>query len=164
MVAAPGEMGRTDAASRVIEAPPARVYAALVDPRALVEWLPPHGMTGRFEHFDARPGGSYRMTLSYRDSAASGGKTAEDSDVVDVRFVEIVPDDRVVQAVDFQSADRSFAGTMIMTWTVTEVDAGTRVHVRAEHVPLGISADDHLAGMTSSLTNLAAYLAWHERK
>lgn len=104
------------------------------------------------------------MTLTYRDSAASGGKTAGGSDVVDVRFVELVPDDRVVQAVDFQSVDRAFVGTMIMTWTVTEVDAGTRVDVRAEHVPPGISADDHLAGMTSSLANLAAYLAGHEGK
>lgn len=104
-------MGRTDTASRVIEAPLARVYSALVDPQALVKWLPPQGMTGQFEHFDVRPGGSYRMTLSYEVPGA-GGKTTADSDVVEARFVEIVPDDRVVQAVDFESDDPSFAGTM----------------------------------------------------
>ncbi len=119
-------MGRTDTASRVIEAPLRRVYAALVDPRALVEWLPPDGMTGQLEHFDARTGGSYRMTLTYADAPAAGGKSDADSDVVEARFVEIAPDDRVVQAVDFQSDDPSFAGTMTMTWTVTEVDTGTR--------------------------------------
>ena len=40
---------------------PGRVWAALVDPGALMAWLPPGGMTGRFERFDARPGGSYRQ-------------------------------------------------------------------------------------------------------
>ena len=50
-------MSRTDRGSRTIEAPTATVYAALVQPRALLAWLPPDGMTGRFEHFDARPGG-----------------------------------------------------------------------------------------------------------
>lgn len=54
-------MGRTDAASRVNADPPELVYAALVDPEALTARLPPDGMTGRFEHFDARPGGSYRL-------------------------------------------------------------------------------------------------------
>ncbi len=38
----------------MIEAPHKSVYAALVDPEALVEWLPPEGLTGHFEHFDAR--------------------------------------------------------------------------------------------------------------
>jgi hypothetical protein len=48
-------------------------------------------MTGRFEHFDARPGGSYRLVLTYADASAARGKSAADSDVVDARFVEIVP-------------------------------------------------------------------------
>ena len=56
-------MPRTDKASRVTTAPPGRVWAALVDPEALLAWLPP-GMTGRFERFDARPDGSYRMVLT----------------------------------------------------------------------------------------------------
>ena len=61
-------MPRTDKASRVIAAPPERIYAALVDPEALVAWLSPHGMTARFERFDARPGGSYRLVLTYEDA------------------------------------------------------------------------------------------------
>lgn len=152
-------MGRTDAASRVIDAPRERVFAALVDPTALVRWLPPDGMIGRFDHFDARPGGSYRMTLTYLDPPAGGGKSSADSDVIEGRFVEIVPDSHVVQTTDFTSDDASFAGTMTMIWTVTAVDDGTRVDIRADDVPDGISAADHIAGMTSSLANLAAHLA-----
>ncbi|WP_406814435.1 SRPBCC domain-containing protein [Mycobacterium sp. M23085] len=135
------------------------MYAALVEPQALLEWLPPHGMSGQFEHFDVRPGGSYRMRLTYADAPESGGKSNADSDVVDVRFVEIVPDERVVQAVEFESDDTSFAGTMTMTWSVTAVSVGsTRVEIRADDVPAGISRADHIDGLRSSLTNLAAYL------
>ncbi|NMN97618.1 SRPBCC family protein [Antrihabitans stalactiti] len=154
-------MGRTDTASRVIEAPPSSVYAALVDPNALVEWLPPHGMTARFEHFDARPGGRYRMVLTYVEAPESGGKTDDNSDVVEARFIDITPDDRVVQAVDFTSDDPSFAGTMTMTWAVSRVDGGTLVEFRADDVPPGISPEDHAAGMNSSLDNLAEYCARH---
>jgi uncharacterized protein YndB with AHSA1/START domain len=151
-------MTRTDTASRVIKAPLTRVFAALVDREALVEWLPPSGMTGRFDHFDARPGGSYRMVLTYTDPLALSGKTFADSDIIEGRFVEIEPDVRVVQAVDFASDDPSFGGTMTMTWTVTRVDGGTRVELRAHDVPPGISARDHEDGMNSSLDNLATYI------
>jgi uncharacterized protein YndB with AHSA1/START domain len=149
---------RTDRASRVIAAPLERVYAALVDPEALKAWLPPDGMSARFERFDARPGGSYRMVLTFADASAEPGKATADSDIVEARFVDIVPGARVVQAVDFVSDDPAYAGTMTMTWAVTAVDAGTRVDIRADDVPDGISAEDHAAGLTSSLTNLAAHL------
>jgi uncharacterized protein YndB with AHSA1/START domain len=75
---------RTDRASRVIAAPLERVYAALVDPDALTAWLPPEGMSGRFERFDARPGGSYRMVLTYTDASGAPGNATADSDIVEV--------------------------------------------------------------------------------
>jgi uncharacterized protein YndB with AHSA1/START domain len=151
-------MTRTDTASRVVPAPPARVYAALVDPEALTAWLPPEGMSGRFERFDARPGGSYRLVLTYSDAATGPGKATADSDIVEARFVDLVPGVRVVQAVDFLSDDPANAGTMTMTWELTAVDAATRVDIRADDVPAGISATDHAAGLSSSLANLAAFL------
>src|SRR5438034_9349811 len=150
-------MPRTDRASRVIAAPPERVWAALVEPGGRLAWLPPGGMTGRFERFDARPGGSYRMVLTYSDASGAPGKASADSDIVEARFVEIVPGERVVQAVDFVSDDPAYAGTMTMTWEVAVADAGTRVDIVAEDVPDGISAEDHAAGLASSLAKLAAY-------
>jgi uncharacterized protein YndB with AHSA1/START domain len=151
-------MPRTDRASRVIAAPPEHVWAAFVDPGALLAWLPPSGMTGRFERFDARSGGSYRMVLTYLDASGAPGKATADSDIVEARFVDIVPGERVVQAVDFVSDDPAYAGTMIMTWEVTAADTGTRVNIVAKDVPDGISAEDHAAGLDSSLTKLVAYL------
>jgi uncharacterized protein YndB with AHSA1/START domain len=151
-------MPRTDRGSRVIAASPERVWAALVDPGALATWLPPGEMTGRFERFDARPGGSYRMVLTYPDASGAPGKSSADSDIVEVRFVDIVPGERIVQAVDFVSDDPANAGTMIMTWEVIADGAGTRVDIIAEDVPDGISAADHADGLASSLAKLAAYL------
>ncbi len=149
-------MPRTDRASLIVDATPERVFAAFVDQEALLRWLPPKGATGRFEHFDLRPGGSYRLVLTF---AQAGGKTTADSDVVDVRIVEVVPGARLVQAVDFASEDPAFAGTMLMTWQVSPDPGGARVEIRAEQVPDGISDEDHATGLRSSLQNLVDHLA-----
>ena len=69
-----------------------------------------------------------------------------------------MPNDHVVQAVDFVSEDPAFAGTMTMTWTVRAVDGGTLVEITADDVPDGISAEDHAAGLASSLDNLVGYV------
>ena len=57
-------MGRVDRASFLIHADPARVWDALARRDALEEWLPPTGMSGRFEHVALREGGSYRLVLT----------------------------------------------------------------------------------------------------
>jgi uncharacterized protein YndB with AHSA1/START domain len=152
-------MARTDIASRSMDAPPDVVYRALVEQEALVEWLPPAGMSARFERFDLRPGGSYRLVLTYNDPARASGKATVDSDVVEARIVELVTGERVVQAIDFESDDPAFAGTMTMTWSVTAVDGGSVVEFRADDVPSGISAEDHATGMSSSLDQLAEYVS-----
>jgi uncharacterized protein YndB with AHSA1/START domain len=151
-------MARTDRASRIVAAPVARVFAAFVDRTALESWLPPDGMTATFERFDPTPGGSYRMILTYAAPTSAGGKSSADTDVVEARYVDIVHEDRVVQAVDFVSDDPAFAGTMTMTWSVRAVEGGTLVEFVADGVPDGISAEDHAAGMTSSLAHLADFV------
>jgi uncharacterized protein YndB with AHSA1/START domain len=144
----------------VVAAGAERTFRALVDPGDLAGWLAPEGMTGRFEHFDMRTGGSYRLVLAYDDPVANPGKAGDGSDVVDGRIVEVVEGDRVVHAADFVSDDPSMAGTMTMTFSVTPVDnsaaPSTRVDVVADDVPDGISAADHAEGMGSSLAKLAA--------
>ena len=151
-------MPRTDRASRLVRAPLGRVFESLVDREALETWLPPGDMTGRFETFDPRPGGGYRLVLTYASAETSQAKSTDDSDIVDVRYLDIVPNDRVVQAVDFVSEVPGFAGTMTMTWAVSAENGGTRVEIVAENVPEGISAEDHAAGLASSLDNLARFV------
>jgi len=115
-------------------------------------------MTARFEWFDPTPGGSYRLVLTHADATGAPGKSSADSDVVVARYVEIVREERVVQAVDFVADDPAFAGTMTMTWALHAVPDGTRVEITAEGVPDGISAEDHAMGMASSLDNLAHHV------
>jgi hypothetical protein len=112
------------------------------------------------EWFDLRhvasSAGAGAGQLAQSDGAP--GKATTDSDIVEARFVDVVPGVRVVQAVDFVSDDPTHAGTMTMTWELTALEAGTRVDIRADDVPAGISAKDHAAGLASSLANLATYL------
>ncbi len=152
------ENGRVDRAERTIGAPPSEVYGALTDGAALQAWLPPAGMSGRIEDFDPRPGGGFRMELTYREADSGHGKTSETTDVTDVRFDELVPDERIVQFVDFNSDDPAFLGTMVMTWRLEPVPEGTRVTIEATDVPPGIRPEDHEVGLTSSLAHLAAHV------
>lgn len=151
-------MSRTDRASLLIHTDPAAVFAALTTSDALAAWLPPRGMRGRFERFDMREGGSFRLVLTYDDAASAPGKTSADSDVSEARITELVPGERVVHEIDFESDDPAFQGTMRMEWTVRGTAEGTDVEVVARNVPAGIRARDHAAGLTSSLANLAALL------
>ncbi len=64
---------------------------------------------------------------------------------------------RVVQAVNLVSNAPRYAGTMTMTREAASVDVATRVDIRAENVPPGISAEDHAVGRDSSLASLGAY-------
>lgn len=115
-------------------------------------------MTGTFERFDARLGGSYRMVLRYSDATASLGKTTPDTDVVEVRFVDLVPNVRVIQEVDFVSDTLAVADTMTMTWEVSAVAGGTRLDITATNVPDTVAEEDHVAGLASSLAKLASLL------
>ena len=151
-------MPRTDTASRTIEATPAAIYQAFIDPHALTKWLPPTGMSGRVDTFEPRPGGRYRMILTY-DDAVTAGKSGGNADVVEGRFVELVPGERVVQQFEFVSDDPALAGTVTVTWSLASVPGGTEVTVTADNVPDGISKPDHDRGLHSSLANLAALLA-----
>jgi uncharacterized protein YndB with AHSA1/START domain len=56
---------------REFDAPPELVFRAHVDPELFVRWNFPEGFTVRFDHFDCRTGGAYRITMSGPDMAGS---------------------------------------------------------------------------------------------
>ena len=142
--------------SRVIRARPEELYAAFLDPTALVEWLPPAEMTGEIHEFDARVGGGYRMSLFYPpDERAFRGKTSDREDMVNVRFVELAPPRRIVEAVSFVTTDPTFFGEMTLVATFEEVSGGTEVMLVFENLPPGLRAEDNEAGAQLSLEQLA---------
>jgi uncharacterized protein YndB with AHSA1/START domain len=149
-------MARVDRASRLIKATPQAIYRAHLDPEAIATWRPPKGMTAEIHAFEPYEGGLYRMAFVYLGDGQ--GKTSEKADVFEGRFVELTPDQRIVERVAFESSDPRFAGTMTITTTLTPEGEATRVDVAISDVPPGITPQDHQAGMDSSLANLAAYV------
>ncbi|MGW6973353.1 SRPBCC domain-containing protein [Streptomyces sp. NPDC054952] len=115
-------------------------------------------MRGRVEQWDPRPGGGFRMVLTYLDATDSPGKTSAGTDVVDIGFAELVPAVRVVQRAVFEADDPSYAGTMTMVWDLAPAGDGTEVTVTATDVPAGIGHADHQAGIASSPAHLASYV------
>lgn len=146
---------RTHQASRMIAAEPARVFQAFTDPAKWPRWLPPQGMSDEIERFELRPGGTYRMRLIY-DRLNAGAKSADNADVIEGTFLEIVPGRRLVQKVVFASEDPAFSGEMTIIWEVERKGDASLVTMRAETVPAGIG--EAIAGMSSSLDNLARFL------
>ncbi|HEY4029850.1 MAG TPA: SRPBCC domain-containing protein [Caulobacteraceae bacterium] len=151
-------IGRTDEASRLIHATPADIYRACTRAEALAAWRAPAGMTAEVLSFDPRPGGGYRMTLTYAVPPAAGGKSSHDSDVFDGVFLELEPDRRIVEEVRFDTDDPGFAGAMQVITLIAPAEGGADVTMRCENVPAGITAEDHQAGIRSTLANLAAFV------
>jgi uncharacterized protein YndB with AHSA1/START domain len=145
--------------SKIIKAPRHAVYEACLDPDALAKWRVPDNMTARVHAFGAREGGTYRMSLTYRDPQHSpGGKTSQDTDTFQGRFVELVPDEKIVEAIEFESRDSGFAGEMKMTTRLADTKDGTEVTILCEGLPPGIRPEDNETGTRQSLHKLAALL------
>jgi uncharacterized protein YndB with AHSA1/START domain len=142
--------------SRVIRARPEEIYDAFMNPAALVDWLPPGEMTGEIHEFDGRVGGGYRMSLFYPPTERSlRGKTSDREDMVTVRFVELAPARKIVETVNFHTADPALFGEMTFVWTFEEVPGGTEVTVVCKNLPPGLRAEDNEAGSRLSLEQLA---------
>jgi uncharacterized protein YndB with AHSA1/START domain len=145
--------------SKVIKAPREALYRAFIDPAALAVWLPPGEMTAKVHSFDARVGGEYQMSLFYPSSEhVYRGKTSDREDRFTVRFVELTPPVRIVQAVSFHSADPAFSGEMTLEATFEVAGGGTEVTIVCTHIPSGIRPEDNEAGCRSSLEKLARYV------
>ena len=144
--------------SRVIKASRKAIYRALTDPAALVKWRVPDGMTARMHEFDARPGGRYRMSLTYRDAKGAPGKTTADTDTFEGRFVELVPDEKIVEVIVFEADDAKFAGEMTMTTSLADTEGGTLMTILHENLPTGVRPEDNELGTTMSLRKLAEFV------
>lgn len=142
--------------SRHVNAPRARVYRALLDADAIATWKVPTGMTSHVHAFDAREGGAFRVSLTY-DEPTGTGKTTAHTDTYHGRFVKLVPDEQVVEIVEFETADPALRGEMTITITLVDADGGgTDVVAIHDGVPSGVPPADNEAGWRSSLAKLAA--------
>ena len=147
--------------SIVVNAPRARVYRALIDARAVATWMVPDGMTSQVHAFDPREGGGFRISLTYDAPTKTGqtpGKTSAHTDTFHGRFVQLVPDEQVVEVVEFETDDPALRGEMTMSFTLVDADGGRATDIVAVHdrLPPGLSAADNETGWRMSLGKLAA--------
>ena len=140
--------------TRRVKARRADVYAALVDPDAVARWKAPAGMTCHVHTFEPREGGTLRISLTY-DAPTEAGKTSARTDTYRGRFVELVPNERVVEVDEFETTDPVLRGEMTITIILADADGGTKVTGLHEGLPPGVSIADNQAGWESALARLA---------
>lgn len=113
----------------------------------------PDGMTSHVHQFEAREGGAFRISLTY-DTPTGTGKTSAHTDTYHGRFVTLVPNERIVEVVEFETSDPAMQGEM--TITLTEVDGGTELAAVHDRLPPGVAPADNETGWRMSLGKLAA--------
>jgi uncharacterized protein YndB with AHSA1/START domain len=140
---------------QLVNAPRAKVYQALLDADAVAAWMVPAGMTSQVHLFDPREGGSFRISLTYHAPTGTG-KTTANTDTFHGRFLKLVPDEQVVEVVEFETTDPALRGEMTITFRLVETDSGTEIIAVHDRLPPGLSLTDNEAGWQSSLAKLAA--------
>lgn len=156
MLAGTGMVGRVYSmqVSQHVNASRSAVYRALLDAEAIAKWRVPSGMTSHVHEFDAREGGSFRVSLTY-DAPAGTGKSGPRTDTYRGRFLKLVPNEQVVEVMEFEAADPELRGPMTMTTTLTDAGGGTDVLVVHEGIPDAVPAADNETGTRMALANLA---------
>jgi uncharacterized protein YndB with AHSA1/START domain len=140
--------------SRRIRAPRDSIYRALLDVKAIELWMVPDQMTSHIHSFEGHEGGTFRISLTY-DRPTRSGKTSAQTDTFHGRFVELVPDEKVVQVVEFESDDPAMASEMTITYLLTDADDGTELIGLHENLPPGLSPEDNELGWRMSIDKLA---------
>jgi uncharacterized protein YndB with AHSA1/START domain len=138
-----------------INAPRAVVYRALLDADAVATWMVPTGMTSHVHAFDPHEGGAFRISLTY-DAPTGTGKTTAHTDTYHGHFVKLVPNEQVVEVVEFETTDPALQGEMTITITLADVDGSTEVIATHDRLPPGLSIADNETGWRMSLVKLAA--------
>jgi uncharacterized protein YndB with AHSA1/START domain len=116
-------------------------------------------MTMHIHTFEPREGGKFRISLRYQDvNNSPGGKTSEDTDTYHGTFAKLIPNEKIVQVIEFETQDPGFAGEMRVTTTLSDADGGTEVTVSTEDLLTGVRPEDNETGGRMALENLAALL------
>jgi uncharacterized protein YndB with AHSA1/START domain len=141
--------------TRRVNAPRATVYRALLDAGAVATWMVPTGMTSQVHAFDPHEGGAFRISLTY-DAPTGTGKTTAHTDTYHGHFVRLVPNEQVMEVVEFETDDPALQGEMTITMTLTDADGGTEITAVHDRLPPGLSSADNETGWRLSLAKLAA--------
>lgn len=130
---------------RVLAAKPEKVYRAFLDADSLAKWLPPYGFTCHVDHFEAKIGGTFRMSFknfSTGNAHSFGGE-----------YLELVPHSLIRYTDRFD--DPNLPGVMQVTVTLKPVSVGTEINIEQAGVPAVIPLEACYLGWQQSLMQLA---------
>ena len=130
---------------RVLATKPEKVYRAFIEADAMAKWLPPNGFTCTVHHFDAKVGGTFKMSFRNFTTGASHSFGGE--------YVELVPHERLRYTDKFD--DPNLPGLLQVTVTLKEVSVGTELTIVQDGVPDVIPPEACYLGWQDSLRNLA---------
>lgn len=130
---------------RVLATKPVKVYRAFTEADAMAKWLPPNGFTCTVHHFEAKVGGTFKM--SFRNFTTGGSHSFGG------KYLELVPGERLRYTDTFD--DPNLPGEMQVTVTLKAVSVGTDVSIVQEGIPDAIPAEACYLGWQESLRNLA---------
>ena len=130
---------------RVLPVKPEKVFRAFTDADALAAWLPPYGFTAKVHSFDARDGGSFRMSFTNFTTGAAHSFGGE--------YRELTPHERIRYTDKFD--DPNLPGEMETTIDLKKVSCGTELSIVQEGVPAAIPPEACYLGWQESLILLA---------
>ncbi|QEY18791.1 polyketide cyclase [Cellvibrio sp. KY-GH-1] len=130
---------------RVLRSTPEKVYRAFTDADAFARWLPPCGFTAKVHHFDAKVGGSYKMSFT--------NFTTGNSHSFGGTYLELTPHKYISYSAKFD--DPNLPGEMRTTVELTPVPCGVEVNIKQEGIPAVIPVSGCYLGWQESLQFLA---------
>lgn len=136
------------------KAAPTTVYAALLEPKLLPQWRAPDGMTMQVHQYEPWQGGRFRVSLIYQDPAKPG-KSGQNVDTYSGHFKVLMPAEKIVEVLSFESKGPDFTGEMTIHTLLTPKDGGTQMIVIHDNLPEAVPADQNEEGWKMSLAKLA---------
>jgi len=130
---------------RVLRASPERVYRAFLSAEAMAKWLPPYGFTCKVQHFDARVGGTYKV--SFTNFTTGNGHSFGGE------YRRLEPFEAIIYTDRFD--DPNLPGEMQTTVTLKQVSCGTELGIVQEGIPEAIPLEMCYLGWQESLAQLA---------
>ncbi|MBR1231038.1 SRPBCC domain-containing protein [Bradyrhizobium sp. AUGA SZCCT0182] len=131
---------------RRIKAPPARVWAAITQPKLMMQWWGPDaGPTLRAEA-DVRPGGRFSVVFRLLNG--------EEHNPTGI-YQEVIPERKLVFTWDLPGTK---ARESLVTFLLEPDDGGTRLTLRHEHLPDDEARKSHEQGWSGLLDKLPVFL------
>jgi uncharacterized protein YndB with AHSA1/START domain len=126
---------------RIIRATPEKIYRAFLDADVNAKWLPPNGFTCKVHHFDAKVGGTFKMSFTNFTTGASHSFGGE--------YRELVPHERIHYTDKFD--DPNLPGEIMTIIDLKKVSCGTELNVVQEGLPAAIPPEMCYLGWQESL-------------